>query len=94
MCQAVLLLLLLSLLLLFIYLFIDRGEGRKRERNTNVWMPLEHPLLGAWPTTQVCAPTENQTGDPLVCRLALNLLSHTSQGYQEVFEEILQTDGM
>ena len=32
----------------FIYLFLERGEGRAkdRERNINVWLPLEHPLLG------------------------------------------------
>ena len=63
----------------FIYLFLDRGEGR--ERNINVWLPLEHPLLGTWPATLACALTGNQTGDPLVCGPALNLLSHTSQGY-------------
>ena len=28
----------------FIYLFVERGEGR--ERNTNVWLPLVHPLTG------------------------------------------------
>ena len=37
-----------------------------------MWWPLAHPLLGTWPTTQVCALTGNRTGDPLVCRLALN----------------------
>ena len=37
--------------------------------------------LGAWPTTQACALTGNQTGDPLVHTLALNPLSHTSQGH-------------
>ena len=45
-----------------------------------MWLPLVHPLLGTWPTTQACALTGNQTGEPLVCRLALNPLSHTSQG--------------
>ena len=35
---------------------------------------------GTWPTTQACALTGNQTGDLLVCRPALNPLSHTSQG--------------
>ena len=39
-----------------------------------------HPLLGTWPTTQACALTGNQTSNPLVHRLALNPLSHTSQG--------------
>ena len=45
----------------FIYLFLERGEGREteRERNINVWLPLMHPLLGAWPATQVCALTRN-----------------------------------
>ena len=68
--------------ILFIYLFLDREEGRKkeRERNINVWLPRRCPLLGTWPTTQACALTRNRTGDPLVHRLALNPLSHTSQG--------------
>ena len=45
-----------------------------------MWLPLTRPLLGTWPATQACVLTGNQTGDPLVCRLALNPLSHTSQG--------------
>ena len=65
----------------FTYLFLDRGEGREKERdrNINVWLPLACPLLGAWPTTQACALIGNQTSDPLVHRLALHPLSHTSQ---------------
>ena len=45
----------------FIYLFSEREEGREkeRERNINVWLPLAHPQLGTWPTTQVCALTGN-----------------------------------
>ena len=56
---------------------LERGEGRdkERERNVNVWLPLTHPLLGTWPATQASALTGNQTGDPLIHRLALNLLS-------------------
>ena len=67
--------------ILFI-LFLDRGEGREkeRERNINVWLPLPCPLLGSWPTTQACALTWNQTGNPVVHRLAFSPLSHTSQG--------------
>ena len=67
---------------LFIYLFLDRGEGKEkeRERNINVWLPLNIPLLGTWPTTQASALNGNQTGDPLVGRPALNPLIHTSQG--------------
>ena len=65
-----------------LYTFFERSrEGeRERERNISVWLPLAHPLLGIWSITQACALTENQTGDPLFSRLALNPLSHTSQG--------------
>ena len=72
----------------YFYLFLERGEGREkeRERNTNVWVPFMRPLLGTWPATQACALTGNRSGDPLVwtsnplvCRPALNPLSHTSQ---------------
>ena len=65
----------------FIYLFLERGKGREKEweRNINVWLPLTRPLLGTLPETQACALTGNGTGDPLVHRLALNLLTHTSQ---------------
>ena len=44
------------------------------------WLPLTYPQLGTWPTTQACALIWNQTGDLLVLRPVLNLLSHTSQG--------------
>ena len=44
----------------FIYLFLERGERKeKEERNINVWLPLVHPLLGTWPTTQACALNRN-----------------------------------
>ena len=46
----------------------------------NVWLPLECPLLGTWPTTKGCALTGNQTDDSLVPRPALYPLSHTNQG--------------
>ena len=36
-------------------------------------------LLRTWPETQTCPLTGNRTSDPLVSRLALNPLSHTSQ---------------
>ena len=66
----------------FIYLLLERGEGKEkeRERNSSVWLPLARPPLGNWPTTQACALTGNRTSDPLVRRLVLNPLSHTSQG--------------
>ena len=69
------------------YLFLDIGEGREkeRERNINVWLPLVSPPLGTWPATQVCALTENRTGEPLLHSPALNPLSHTSQGQSDVY---------
>ena len=45
-----------------------------------MWLPLTCPLLGTWLATQACALTGNRTGNPLVRRLALDPLSHTSQG--------------
>ena len=65
----------------FAYLFLEIVEGRKTEREGNVdRLPLTHHHPGTWPTTQACALTGNRTGDLLVCRPALNPLSHTSQG--------------
>ena len=42
-------------------LFLERGEGREkeRERNINVWLPLMHPLLGTWSTTEAFVLTGN-----------------------------------
>ena len=59
--------------------------GKERERNINMWLPLTCPLLGTWPGTQASALTGNQISDPLVRRLVLNLLSHTSQGSSYIF---------
>ena len=62
----------------FIYLLLDiyferegRG-GRKRGRETAMCkrymdlLPLTHPQLGTWPSTQECTPTRNPTSDLLV----------------------------
>ena len=83
--------LLLFLKKYFTYLILERGDGREkeRERNIDVWLPLMHPLTGTWPTAQACALTGNRTTDPLVRRLALNPLSHTSQGWFWIITEIL-----
>ena len=73
----------------FIYLFLKRGERKEKgkKRNINVWLPLMHPLLGTWPATQACALTGYCTGDPLVNRLSLSPLTHTSQG--DLYEVLL-----
>ena len=70
----------------YLFIFREGKGGKKRERNINVWLPLERPLLGTWPTTQTCALTGNPTSDPLVCRPALNPLSHISQGSYQFFK--------
>ena len=58
----------------------ERGrETLMCERNIDCF-PLAHPQLRTWPTTQACALTRNQTSDLSVHRLALDPLSHTSQG--------------
>ena len=50
------------------------------------------PLQGTWTATQACALTGKRTRDPLVHRLALNPLSHTSQGIKVyLIEEIISS---
>ena len=44
-----------------------------------MWLPLACLQLETWPATQACAPTGNLTSKLLVCRPALNSLSHTHQ---------------
>ena len=70
-------------------LFLDRrvGKEKERERNISVWLLLAHPLPETWPTTQACALTGNRTSNPLLCKPALSLLSHTSQGSLFIFRE-------
>ena len=73
-----------------LFTFRQRGrEGEREGENINVWLPLTNPLLEIW-ETQACAPTENQTCEPLVHRPALNPLSHTSQGRNNLIIKILQ----
>ena len=74
------------------YLFIlDSGrEGeREGERHQCVVASCEPPTWDlTWSATQTCALTGNQTSDPLVLRLVLNPLSHTSQGRKFVKEKV------
>ena len=68
----------------FTYLFLERQEGSEKGRETLMYekyldrLPLTHPQLGTWPATQACDRTGNRTGNHLVHRPELNLLSHTS----------------
>ena len=61
-------------------------KEKERERNISVWLPLMCPLLRTWSAAQACALIGNPTGDPLVHRLALSPLSHTSQGSSANFK--------
>ena len=62
--------------ILLIYFWRGEGREKERERNINVWFlscapdggPGQQPKHVSW------------ISNPLVCRLALNPLSHTSQG--------------
>ena len=54
---------------------------KEREGNINLWLPLAHPQPGIWPATHACTRPGNRTNDPLIRRLVLSPLSHTSQGY-------------
>ena len=56
------------------------------ERNIDL-LPLTRPQLGTWPTTQACALSGVVPVTFNVLRLALNPLSHTSQGSHAVFKE-------
>ena len=61
-------------------LFLDSGEEKEGEKHQCVVASCALPTGGTWPATQACALTGNQTSNPLVRRLVLNPLSHTSQG--------------
>ena len=69
----------------FYFIFREQGRGVGEKhwgvRNTLISC-LSHPLnLGIWPSAQARALTGNPTGNPLVHRLVLSPLSHTSQDY-------------
>ena len=68
-------------LTLFKIFYLERWVGREKERKRNICqLPLAWRQMGIWATTQACALTGNRTCDLSVQRLALNPLSHTSQG--------------
>ena len=62
------------------YLFSERGERKEKKGEKHQLVASQTPPARDWPATQACALTGNRTSDPLVCRLALKPLSHTSQG--------------
>ena len=59
---------------------LEREERRGKERETSIGYLPQASSGGPGPATQACALTGNQTGDLSILRLALNPLSHTSQG--------------
>ena len=66
--------------ILFVY-FRQSGREGEREGERHQCVVASHaPSTGDLAATQACALTGNQTGEPLVCRLVLSPLSHTSQG--------------
>ena len=70
--------------------FQREGREREREGKKHQCVVASHmpPTVGTWPTTQACGLTGNRTSDPVLYRLALNPLSHTSQGYKHFFNEV------
>ena len=61
-------------------MFRERGsEGEGVGEKHQSVAPV--PSTGDLAHTQACALTGNRTSYPLVCMLALNPLSHTSQGF-------------
>ena len=65
--------------ILFIYFYREGKDGRRRERKTSMCGCLSNDPYTRYLTRNPCALTGNWTGDPLVHRLVLNPLSHTSQ---------------
>ena len=62
------------------------------ERNINK-LPFTRPYPGTWPTNQACALTGNRTSNLSICRLALNPLSHASQGLSLFLNDLCEGAG-
>ena len=74
--------------LFFLFNFSQKGKEGERKGEKHQCVVAGHAPA---PTRDLacnpgCALMENQTGDPLVLRPVLNLLSHTSQGDFHIFE--------
>ena len=60
---------------------MGEGKDKERERNISVCLPLARPQLGGPGSQPRHVPWLGiKPADPLLCRLARNPLSHTSQG--------------
>ena len=88
-----------SILLLLFSPLTYREKGREGERmgEKHQCVVASHaPPTGDLASLQprhVSCLSEDRTGDRLVCRRALNPLSHTSQGYTPVFKETKHCPG-
>ena len=70
----------------FICLFFREVKGeRERGRNINMWLPLVHPLLGAWPAKQAYALDWESNWLHFDSQTTTQSLSHTSLGNHVVF---------
>ena len=66
----------------FIYLFIFREKGRDEERGINIYVTCDIPApKGEQTWNPEMALTRNGTGDPLLCGMTPNQLSHTSHNF-------------
>ena len=71
----------------YLFIFRERKGGRKRGRETSMCGSLlARSPPGTWPEPQARAlKTGNRNSNPLVGRLVLNPLNHTSQGSLRAF---------
>ena len=70
----------------FIYLFLERGREGEREGEKHHCVVASHaPPTGDLACNPGMCPAGNWTGDPLVHRPVLNLLSYTNQGNSDYF---------
>ena len=64
--------------IIYLFLFLEREEGREKEMERNIKVQL--PPTGDLACNPCMCLTGNWTSNPMVHRLALSPLSHTTQG--------------
>ena len=64
----------------------------KASISESLWLPLERPLLGIWPTTQACALTGDQTHSLGASRKCCDPLSYRTARAISVFFQKLGSD--